>query len=110
MQEALAIMNRERRDSLRMGIGIHTGPVVVGDIGAPRRREFMVIGDAVNVAARMQELTKTTGAPIVVSATTRRLVGDVVAFMEAGHARLRGRSQPVETYLPVRRAEPGLTA
>src|SRR5206468_7308550 len=100
MRAALAVMNRDRRDPLRMGIGIHSGPVVVGDIGAPRRREYTAIGDAVNVAARIQDLTKTTGASIVVSEATRRFVGDAVAFVTAGPARLRGRPEAVDAYVP----------
>jgi adenylate cyclase len=104
MHEALAGLNRERTvrgdPSLRMGIGIHTGTVVVGDIGAPRRREYTAIGDAVNVAARIEELTKIDGAPILVSDATRRSVGEALAFRPAGPARLKGRTQPVETWLP----------
>jgi adenylate cyclase len=104
MQEALAALNLERgrrgEPSLRMGIGIHTGTVVVGDVGAPRRREYTAIGDAVNVAARIEEFTKTEDVPILVSGETRRRVGDGIAFVPAGSARLRGRAQPVEVHVP----------
>ena len=105
MQGALAPLNAERaargERPLRMGIGIHTGPVVVGDIGAPRRREYTAIGDAVNVAARLEELTKTHGAPILVSQETRQAVGDGLRFSPATEALLRGRAQHVLTYVPV---------
>ncbi len=104
MQDALASLNAERARGgappLRMGIGIHTGVVVVGDIGTPRRREYTAIGDAVNVAARIEEFTKVVGAPILVSEVTRRQAGDAIEFARAGPAHLRGRSQAVEVYEP----------
>ncbi len=104
MLHALEALNRERtargESPLRMGIGIHTGSVVVGDVGATTRRECTAIGDAVNVAARIQELTKRDGVPILVSDATRQQVGARIGFVSAGAVELRGRTQPVLTYVP----------
>jgi class 3 adenylate cyclase len=105
MQDTLARLNtvrvRRAEAPLRQGIGIHTGTVVVGDVGAPRRREFTIIGDAVNVAARLQELTKSTGAPILVSEETRaRIESAVVEFQPAEPLPIRGRAGPIRSYVP----------
>jgi adenylate cyclase len=83
-----------------MGIGIHTGMVVVGDIGAAGRREYTAIGDAVNVAARIEELTKVHGAGVLVSEATRRRVGNAIAFRAAEPVTVKGKAEPVPSYVP----------
>jgi adenylate cyclase len=102
MQAELERWNVERtvrgEEALHMGIGIHTGTVVIGSIGTRERREFTVIGDTVNVAARLQELTKTSEAPILVSAATRGRLGDDVAVVPHGATTLRGRARPLDVY------------
>jgi adenylate cyclase len=104
MQEGLAELNRDRGGrglaALRVGIGLHTGPVIVGDIGSPQRREYTAIGDAVNVAARIEQLTKVHGVPILVSDETRRGAGAGISFAAVGATQLRGRARPVDCWVP----------
>ena len=71
---AVEVQRRVRAElggELRLGIGINTGPVIAGTVGGGGRHEFTVIGDTVNVAARVEELTKDTGDAILITEATR---------------------------------------
>ena len=79
MRERLAELNAERagegRTSLAMSLGIHTGEIVAGTIGAEDRHEYTVIGDSVNVAARVQQLCRETDRDILVTAESMETAG-----------------------------------
>jgi adenylate cyclase len=103
MLETVEAMNATRvargDPALEIGIGVHTGDVVLGDIGSERRREYTAIGDAVNVASRIEQLTKTHGVPVLVSAATReRIEGG--AWVEAPSVSVRGKAKKVRTFIP----------
>jgi adenylate cyclase len=86
-------------EEVRFGIGVNSGPVVVGSVGGGGRLEFAVIGDPVNVAARVEHLTRETGDVVLVTEATRCLLSDGDHELEPrGEFALKGVSEPVPIY------------
>jgi len=81
-----------------VGIGVHTGNAVVGNIGSAKRMEFTAIGDTVNVASRLEGETKGLNCVIVASAETVRAAGAAVRTGRHDTLKVKGRAEPVEVY------------
>lgn len=104
MQAALAELNRELaaegRPALGFGIGINTGRVIAGNMGSKTRLNYTVIGDGVNLAARLEALTKDPAhaTSIIVSATTAAAARATGRLRALGSVTVKGRSEPVQIY------------
>jgi class 3 adenylate cyclase len=98
-REILETVWRRYDGELRVGIGLNTGDVVAGTIGGGGKLDYTLIGDAVNVAARVEALTKDTGEPLLITEATQRLLtGRLHAIEPRGAHRLRGKARETSIY------------
>ncbi|MBI3375279.1 MAG: HAMP domain-containing protein [Betaproteobacteria bacterium] len=102
MRDRLAAWNSARRAAgkvaLRHGIGIHTGTVLAGNIGSSERLSYALVGDAVNLASRIQGLNKDFGTEILLSGVTRGALDDAFDLEPLPAVRVKGKSAEVDVY------------
>ncbi|HXV76366.1 MAG TPA: adenylate/guanylate cyclase domain-containing protein, partial [Candidatus Polarisedimenticolaceae bacterium] len=104
MHRALSSLNAEfraeRAPEFHVGIGVNSGIVVAGNMGSPTRSNYTVIGDGVNVASRLERLTKTYGVGLLVSRATRQAATGF-EYRELDRVRVKGKREPVTIYEPL---------
>ncbi|WP_075289484.1 adenylate/guanylate cyclase domain-containing protein [Pararhizobium arenae] len=95
-------LNRENRAAGRPELvtrfGLHTGPAVVGSVGAHSRRQYTAMGDTVNVASRLEGINKQFGTTIIASGNIKAKAGDAFGFRSLGDVQAKGRMEPIEIY------------
>jgi adenylate cyclase len=114
MQESLKALNEERRREaenahlaapLRVGIGLNTGLCVVGNFGSDLHFNYSVLGDTVNLASRLEGLTKQYGVLIVIGEKTAQAVRPQFAVLELDHLQVRGKQEPERIFALLGRAD-----
>jgi adenylate cyclase len=101
-RDRLSVLNAEwekaGRPRLDARAGLHTGEVIVGNIGTPERLDYTAIGDAVNLASRLEGLNKRYGTSLMISETTYALVKDVMVVRPLDRVSVKGKAKAVTVY------------
>ena len=106
MMEALQAVNRELKEKgfeheIKIGIGLNSGVATIGNIGSVKKLNYTVVGDTVNLASRLESVTKEHNTPIVISEYTYERVKDKIDCEILGNIKVKGREQPVTIYKPL---------
>jgi adenylate cyclase len=96
MLRAIDESNETSAWPIRIGVAVHIGEAVTGTVGSPRRKEYTVIGDTVNLASRLESLNKDFGSQLLISEATRQAAGDALGeAVSLGAVPVRGYAEPV---------------
>lgn len=98
MRMELEKFNKEKQLNLDSGIGIHFGPAIVGNIGAPFRMDYTSIGDTINTCSRIEHLTREINANIIVSENVYKLSEKKFEYEYLGEYKVKGKSRPLKLY------------
>ncbi len=100
LEQLRAQMRARGWPEIRIGVGVNTGSMSVGDMGSKLRKAYTVMGDAVNLSSRLEGLTRVYGVGILVGPHTRQAVKDVV-FREIDRVKVKGKDEPVDIFEPM---------
>jgi class 3 adenylate cyclase len=89
-------------EHLKIGIGMHTGPLVAGNLGSKRRMDYSVIGDTVNVAARLEGVAE--AGDVIITEDTTELIGDAFKLKKLKPVRVKGKAEPIPIYRVLEKA------
>ncbi len=113
MQETLRRMRdlwrKQGKDELHARMGINSGPMVVGNMGSETRFDYTVMGDAVNLGARLEPANKQYGTLIMIGDETRKQAGDLIIVRQLDLLRVKGKNEPVKVYELVGTREKGIS-
>ncbi|MBL9104945.1 MAG: adenylate/guanylate cyclase domain-containing protein [Myxococcales bacterium] len=92
LREFNSYISKQFGTEFRIGIGIHVGSVIIGEMGHPQKMQFTAIGDVVNIASRIESATKELGVPLLVSSEVRALLGERARYGLCERVNLKGKS------------------